>query len=73
MTWTAVGVRRPDREVDTEHTGGRRVAPRDVRAEALVGARVRSFCEEVDVDVAEAGHSELVDKLTLNPGLHRGL
>jgi hypothetical protein len=53
----AVGVGRPHRKVDAEDAGRRGVAARDVGAEPLVGARVCSFCKEMDVDVAEAGHS----------------
>jgi hypothetical protein len=50
----AVGVRGPDREVHPQHAGGRRVPARDVRAEPVIGARVRPFREQVHVDVAES-------------------
>src|SRR5262249_26364166 len=50
----AVRVGGPDREVDAQHAAGRRIAPRDVRSEAVVRARVRPFREQVDVDVAES-------------------
>ncbi len=52
----AARVRRPDREVDGVTRRVAAGAAEDVRAEPLVGARVGSFTEQMQVDVAQARH-----------------